>query len=126
MGEPIHVVGPVRSARHWVFLCPVCDDDRVTGVEGAPIVCTTEWLRGQELEVADEDLGTRTALCWETDPFEDDPSALPKNRRFFHYTTIARLLGGTGRRVQLPGCVEDKIQDLYGESKTGFKDNSAD
>lgn len=125
MCEPIHVVGPVRSARHWVFMCPVCDDDRVTGLEGAQVVCTTEWLQGQELELEDID-GARTAICWETDPFEGDSSALPKHRRFFHYKTIARLLGGQGRRVQLPGCVEDKVQSLYGESEVGFRDNCAE
>lgn len=75
--------GLVRSTRHWVFLCPVCDDDRVTGVEGAQTVSTTVRLRGQELEVTDED-GARSAICWETEPFEGDEKALPKHRRFFH------------------------------------------
>ena len=46
--EAIHVVGPVRGNRHWHFLCPVCDNDRVTGIADSEVVCTTEWLEGRQ------------------------------------------------------------------------------
>ena len=42
-----------------------------------------------------------------------------KNRRYFMYRTLAPLLGAAGRRVQLPCCVEDKIEDLYPTSAEG-------
>ena len=47
-----------------------------------------------------------------------------KNRRYFYYRSVAPLLGATGRRVQLPSCVEDKIEELHPveaeEPATGF------
>ena len=36
-------------------------------------------------------------------------------RRYFHYRTIAKLLGATGGRTKLPKCVQDRIAEMYGD-----------
>ncbi|KAL1525690.1 hypothetical protein AB1Y20_020541 [Prymnesium parvum] len=99
--EALFVVGPERVSGRWVFLCPSCDDDRLDKVQ----------------------YDGKTIFCFKDDPFEGEDVA-NKRRRFFLYSAIAKELGGTGRRVDLPLCVKDKIQDLYGESEVGFKDTS--
>lgn len=115
MGEVFHVVGPEGVAGKWVFLCPVCDDDRVTGLDGAERVCTAQWLHGQLLR-GDKKVGNRTCYCFQSDPFEGETSVKNDQRRYFHYRVIALKLGGAGRRVDLPGCVREKVEELYGES----------
>lgn len=124
MAEAIHVAGPFRRRGKWLLLCPVCDDDELSGLDGAARTCTSEWLAGQLLR-GDAGFGERTCYAFETDPYESVPDATEKQRRYFYYHTVSRLLGSTGRRVDLPGCVKDRIEDLHGESTTGFKDNSA-
>lgn len=119
----VHVVGPeLTRAGRWVFLCPVCDDDFVTGLEGAEVVCTAEWLDGQPL-TGDTQVDGRACVCFHTDPYEGEPEATNANRRFYLYRTIALLLGGAGRRVDLPACVKERIQELYGNSEVGFQSN---
>lgn len=117
----VHVVGPVWNKNKWVFLCPECDADVIDGLDSSVArQCTTEWLQGQELRYAPS-FGDRSCLCWETDPYEGQEEATDKERRFFYYRAVAAELGAQGRRVDLPGCVKDKIQELYGESTTGFQ-----
>lgn len=115
------MVGPLLHGEKWVLLCPTCDDDRLTDLPAIPErLCTTEWLEGEVLQ-GDAKLGHRTCECWRTDPY-DGEDASGKQRRFFHYRTIAILLGAQpGQRVDLPGCVKDKIEELYGESQVGFQ-----
>ena len=115
----IHCCGPFQGALKSEFLCPVCDDDRVTGLEGAEIVCCVEWLTGQWI-VGDNRVGNRACYCFVSDPFENDENATNSQRRFYFYRTLAILLGGGGQRVDLPDCVLEKIQELYGEGVVGF------
>lgn len=119
MAEEFHVVGPLRSSRKWVFLCPECDDDRVTGLDGARRRCTTDWLEGQLLS-GDAGYGERSCYAWQTDPYEGVSEVSNKERRYFYYHTVALLLGGSGRRVDLPACVKEKIEELFGKSEVGF------
>lgn len=105
MAETIYVVGPEWSNEKWIFLCPECDDDRVTGVPPeVERLCTVDWLEGQLLS-GDKLLGFRSCYCFETDPLEDKEDATDRERRFFYYRTVAFKLGGGGRRVDLPLCV---------------------
>ena len=119
---PIHCCGPFDGPTKTQFMCPVCDDDRVTGLEGAATVCCVEWLTGQWV-VGDGRVGNRGCYCFVTDPFENDEHATNAQRRFFFYRTLAILLGGSGQRVDLPDCVKEKIQELYGDSAVGFHTN---
>lgn len=125
MGEPfladadgVYVVGPVLANGHWVFLCPRCDDDRYADHGEQPPVkqCTQEWLHARELTWA-----SRTWTCWEQTPLPDRAER-SKEQRFQYYRSIARELQAVGRRVQLPGCVQDKIEELHGDSTVGFQD----
>lgn len=123
MGESIHIVGPERVTDKWIFLCPECDDDRVDGIPAdVTRVCTVEWLEGQQL-IGDDKLGGRTCYCWQTDPFEGEDDATDRSRRYFYYRTLAFKLGGSGRRVDLPLCVKEKIEELFGQSTVGFSGN---
>ena len=45
--QVVYCCGPFEDETKSLFLCPVCDDDRVTGLEGAATVCCVEWLTGQ-------------------------------------------------------------------------------
>lgn len=121
--ESLNVVGPVLHRGNYVFLCPVCDDDRLTDIPPAAVrVCTTEWLAGAHL-VGDSKLGHRECFCWETDPFQGE-EATGKQRRFFYYRTVALRLGAEpGQRVDLPGCTKEKIEQLFGASEVGFRGN---
>ena len=119
MAETLHVVGPVQGNAHSLFLCPVCDDDRTTGTEGYELVCTAEFLRGKDL-VGDARVGHRSCVCFVTDPFAGEENATDAQRRFYFYRTIALFLNGGGQRVDLPCCVREAIEELYGESRTGF------
>ena len=84
---------------------------------GLPSRCTAEELVGVELR----DHDGVSCECLVTDPFPPAqwPLKTNKNRRFFLYTTIARLLGATGsrNRVRLPTCVQAAISERYGESE---------
>ena len=120
-------IGPVRNMDTQVesFLCTACDASHtmvavVCGEDMAGRTCVAEWLTGQQL--ADGEIG---CLCFQTDPY---PAGEPKQRRFFHYHTIAKLLGAKGqfRRVDLPPCVKKRIAENYpdrvGEAtKVGFQ-----
>ena len=57
------------------------------------------------------------AFCWESDPFpsEDFPNVTPSERRYFHYYTISKKLGVSGKknRAKLPACVTKKIAEMY-------------
>lgn len=118
MGDhPTYVVGPHRAQGKWIFLCPECDEKGA--IDSANIVCTTDWLRGQELE-----WDNHTCLCFETDPYEGE-EVESRRKRFFLYSSISRLLGAHGRRVDLPCCVKQQIEELYGESQTGFQAGEA-
>lgn len=111
-----YVVGPCQTGRKWVFLCPSCDEDRVVEVDRATAQCTVEWLDGQVLRYR-----ARTWYCFQSDPFEGS-SAPNDEKRFHYYSAVARLLGASGRRVELPLCVREKIEELHGRSETGFKE----
>ena len=117
--ELVYVAGPFSTNNRNVFLCPECDDDQVTGLDGAPTICTALWLHGQALQ-GDARVGSRACVCWVTDPYADDPEATNANRRFFFYRTLAILFGGAGQRVDLPACVKERIAELYGDSVIGF------
>ena len=127
--QRLHVVGPERVSNKWIFLCPACDADRLTSQpsqDDTVVLCTTEWLRGEHLR-GDERVGDRSCYCFETDPYEGEGGTeIDNKRRFFYYTTVARLLGGAGKRVDLPICVKDRIEELYGASRTGFRDRDGD
>ena len=124
-----HVVGPVRVSSKWIFLCPECDSDRLDtqpSQSDTVVQCTKDWLRGELLR-GGERTDDRGCYCWETDPYEGEGGAETNNkRRFFHYTTISKLLGGAGKRVDLPLCVKEKVEELYGKSATGFQDSNAE
>ena len=124
-----HVVGPVRVSSKWIFLCPECDSDRLDtqpSQSDTVVQCTKEWLRGEHLR-GDERTGNRSAYCFESDPYEGEGgSELNNKRRFFYYTTVAKLLGGAGKRVDLPLCVKERIEELHGDSQTGFKDHDGE
>mmetsp|Transcript_18070 Transcript_18070/g.45289 ORF Transcript_18070/g.45289 Transcript_18070/m.45289 type:complete len:123 (+) Transcript_18070:34-402(+) len=121
MGDAVHVVGPSQTNAGWVFLCPECDADRVEGVQpDSARICTRVWLTGRQLSCQAR-FGDRTCNCWESDPYEGEEAATDRQRRFFHYVTIALLLGGAGRRVDLPLCVKENIEQQYGASTTGFQ-----
>ena len=122
--ERVYVVGPERVSTRWIFLCPACDADRLTtqpSQDDTVVLCTTEWLRGEHLR-GDERVGDRSCYCFETDPYEGEGGAEINNkRRFFYYWTVSKLLGGGGKRVDLPPCVKEKIEELHGDSHTGFR-----
>lgn len=111
----VHVVGPERSASRWIFLCPVCDADRVELGEAETPECTTSWLDGRALQFDGVDW-----TCWERGAL-DDRDLSDKQKRFLCYSAIARELGAVGRRVDLPACVKAKIESQHGESQTGFR-----
>ena len=117
--ELIYVCGPFSGNNRTVFLCPECDDDQVTGLEGAPKTCSTLWLEGLLL-LGDDRVGDRSCKCWQTDPYDGEVGATNAQRRFFHYRTIALFFGDAGQRVDLPECVKEKIQELFGDSVVGF------
>ena len=116
-----HVIGPYydRELKRFAFDCPVCD-----GHGGAVAECTAEWLIGRRL--VDREA---SCDCFERDPFPAAtfPRKQMRNRRFFHYSTIAKLLGATGQghRAALPRCVLAKIEKLYGDSEVGFRSRAA-
>ena len=116
---PIHCCGPFEGPIKSEFLCPVCDDDLVTGIQGATTICCVEWLTGRWV-VGDGRVGNRACHCFVSDPFEGEPNVTQAQRRFFFYRTLAILLGGGGQRVDFPPCVKEKIQELYGDSVVGF------
>lgn len=129
MGEPfladedgaVYVVGPVSGCRGWTFLCPVCDDDRIEDVGDQPEkLCTQEWLHGRDLAWE-----SHTWTCWVERPLPD-VEAHSKRQRYLYYRAIARELRALGRRVQLPGCVEAKVEELHGDSQVGFTDRERD
>ena len=74
--------------------------------------CVAEWLEG--LRLVD---GSDECDCFSTDPFPpaDFPHVRNNKRRYFHYRTIAKLLGATGGRTKLPKCVQDRIAEMYGD-----------
>lgn len=130
MEESIHVVGPERCADKWIFLCPECDEDRLEGIPPEVTrLCTVEWLDG-ELLSGDKTLGERSCYCWQTDPYEGEDRARTTRRTGIVASSILqnhrhqawRCIGGGGRRVDLPLCVKEKIEELYGNSEVGFKD----
>ena len=99
--------------------CLDCDDEmaHVTELypEGVPpSECVVEQLRGEYLSFKNQGVHTNCD-CFESDPYpaEDHPTMTNKNRRYFMYRTIAPKLGATGRRVKLPDCVVDLIEELY-------------
>ena len=66
----------------------------------------------------------RQCECFKEDPWPplEFPTVRDGRRRFYHYRTIAWKLGiEPGKRVKLPGCVCKRIEELYGESKVGFR-----
>ena len=92
--------------------------------------CVVDWLRGQQLRT-----DRATAFCWQTDPFpiSDYPDTPAKDRRFFHYQTIAPLLGASGykNRADLPACVKEKIAKDYPNEQgpatsVGYKQDAED
>lgn len=125
MGDASYVIGPELRGGKYVFLCPVCDNKLLEGPPIADPECTCSWLHG-ELLVGDKRNKGRSCYCFQTDPFEDDLGATEENRRYFHYRAIALKLGGGGRRVDLPRCVKERVEQLYGRSRTGFIGDAAD
>lgn len=119
MAELPRAIGPVQEDHGWAFLCPACDAGRADAqdVQEVDQRCTVVSLQGQLLEFSG-----RSCHAWESDPFEGE-DASDKEKRFFFYSSIARLLGGAGRRVDLPTCVKLQISKLYGPSQTGFRPN---
>lgn len=118
----VYAVGPVVRRGRWKFFCPLCDDDVIRDVGDAPTkVCTTAWLRARQLEWAD-----REWSCWEEDPLEHlgDGAEARSKKRFWHYSAIARELGARRRRVEHTDCVQEKINELFGDSEVGFHDGS--
>lgn len=121
MGEPQHVVGPKWEDEKWVFLCPVCDASALEpGDTPDAAQCTTDWLTGQRL-VGDAKVDFREGDCFVTDPYDGVPEVTEAQKRFFYYRTVALLLGGAGRRVQLPSCIRERIEELHGKSGVGFR-----
>ena len=114
------------------MLCTVCDAREplltlVTDDDLPERTCVTDWLDGQQLS----DGSHAIDQCFHTDPFPPGsyPNKLPKNRRFFFYTAIAKKLGGVRggkNRAKLPECVLKRIEELYpdttgAKTKVGFK-----
>ena len=98
------------------------------GSEARDRDCVVDWLRGQQLMT-----DRATAFCWESDPFpsEDFPSVTPAERRYFHYSTIAKLMGVSGRknRAKLPPCVTKKIVEAFPDeegtpTKVGYQQDA--
>ncbi|KAL3922603.1 MAG: hypothetical protein SGPRY_004503, partial [Prymnesium sp.] len=87
----VHVVGTLHHKNRAVLLCPECDEDRVKGVPDGVVE--------------------------RTDPYQKDSEATNAQKRYFHYRTIAVALGAVGQRVELPACVREKVEDLYGKSQ---------
>lgn len=114
------------------LLCPVCQasDARVLAARAAvpqdqyPVVCTREWLRGQELDIGDK-FHDEVCECFVTTPFPagDWPDKSNSERRYFLYQTCAWALGvtGPGVRARHTRCVQDEIADRYGASEVGFR-----
>ena len=118
-----------------VLLCASCESNNATVIEelgtGArERDCVCDWLTGQQLS------GDRaTAFCWESDPFptEDFPQVLMRERRYFHYYHIAKLLGVNGKknRAKLPKCVVKRIAETYPDedgtpTKVGYRQDAAE
>ncbi|KAL1519231.1 hypothetical protein AB1Y20_003490 [Prymnesium parvum] len=81
MGEPLFVVGPEEAKDKSIFLCPECDQDRLESVPANTAVqCTAKWLEGRQLACAAR-FGTRSCLCWQTDPDGGRTGGQPKRRR---------------------------------------------
>lgn len=112
----VHVVGPVRHRGRWIFACPECDDHIVALEPGAPFQCTADWLAGRDLSFDNVNW-----TCWAPESLEER-GLQDKRKRFLYYSAIARELGAVRRRVDLPRCVKEKIEEQHGESQTGFKD----
>ena len=116
------VAGPFETASRRKFLCPICDEDRLEDLPtDPPPQCTAVWLQDQELVDSNRRGAEIRCLCFRTDPLPD--SSLPE-KRFWHYRHIALLLNGgslgKGNRVDLPRCVLDRVEELYGDSRVGF------
>ena len=80
-------------------------------------------------------LSHTSAFCWQSDPYpiSDFPDKSPAERRFFHYQTIAPLLGASGykNRADLPACVKEKIAKDYPNEQgpatsVGYKQDAED
>lgn len=123
------------------FICPICDEDSEVGRErevaelfealekrGAAKVCTTAWLQGRALSSEGlKRLRLPAGVVVECACFENVPSYFadkdPGEFRFFLYYTIALKLGAHAReRVQIPSCVQVKINAMYGQSLVGYKE----
>jgi hypothetical protein len=117
----LYVIGPYydRNERKFRFACPACSRSPAAGTE-----CTAGWLVGQRL------IGDDVCCdCFETYPYPAAkfPDKQMHERRYFHYHAIARLLGATGQGHgdELPPCVRDRIEQMYGSSEVGFKPRPA-
>ena len=116
-------MGPLLVGGRNPLLCPVCDDDRVSGIPpDVERVCSLDHLTGLPLVGAIGSVRGLTAQAFETDPCPSSGPERNRTRRFFYYTTCAVALGVSGERADLPGCVRDRIEELYGQSETGFVD----
>ena len=140
-------VGPVSQGRQNVVLCPYwveaygTDRERAFLEAVAPRADLPEDVVDRSiLELLNDDLYPLRMLdpdghTVEVDRLEEDPyppadypQMTNKERRFFFYFTVAKLLlelagwGQTnaGVRIRLPQPVYDYISELWGEQEVGF------
>ena len=122
LAQPPFVV-PINCAHtaNRVLLCTSCDathPDVVAerGTDAKERDCVVDWLNGEQLQS-----DRATAFCWETDPFPftEFPNVTPSERRYFHYYTISKKLGVSGKknRAKLPTCVTKKIAEMYPDAE---------
>ena len=119
--QAFSVEGPVYDPATRVerLYCLACDDEMAHMTElypdgVPPSECVVEQLRGEFLSFKNQGVHANCD-CFESDPYpaEDFPHMTNKNRRYFLYRAIAPKLGATGRRVKLPDCVVDQIEEMY-------------
>ena len=120
---------------HRLLLCATCDathPDVVAerGTDAKERDCVVEWLTGAQLQT-----DRATAFCFEDDPFpiSDFPNVTASERRYFHYYTISKKLGVSGKknRAKLPACVTKKIAEMYPDeegtpTKVGYQQDAVE
>lgn len=123
-----------KPQKGGIILCAYCDadDHRAIEVLGVPDRipwrvltrdCVADWLKGQALA---EGTGQEFRYLAVDETMIAYKSWRRNQLRYLHYRGVANLLGATGERFKLPGCVYKEIADRYPDeegapTKVGFK-----
>ena len=83
------------------------------------------------MELSSSPIGHRHSAGRPTPSRSEFPNVTPSERRYFHYYTISKKLGVSGKknRAKLPTCVTKKIAEMYPDvegtpTKVGYQQDA--